>query len=256
MMKLTITITENGKPREAIPVRAIPFITGWNLSPDAIANAFSQTDEARRMKGVRSFRTTANLLTQNRAVDWENVTVSMNGLDDKLPRSPAGYSEWRNESIKLLPAGTFVWLDEFTTAFQIDFSPSNWLPDCRQEYPTLNFDPMLPEGMAVIIHEGFPTHQDETEVTATPSEEKPAIGCPEMPYGPKRDAAIFARRNDLRASGVRAFLTQTAREYGVHPNAIKEAIKRHNLKNKPKPSPYAQTTIAAQLNAAKKRQKK
>lgn len=134
MMKLTVTLIDNGDPREAIPVRALPFITGWNFSPDAIANAFSQTDEARRMRGVRSSRIRENSLTHIAPVDWEHVKVAMDGLDDKLPRGSGGYADWRGESIKLLPAGVFVWLDEFSMAFNSDFSPSNWLPDSRGEY--------------------------------------------------------------------------------------------------------------------------
>lgn len=256
MMKLTVSLMDNGKPREAIPVRAIPFVTGWNFSPDAIANAFAQTDEARRMKGVGSFRTTANRLTQVKAIDWEHVKVSMDGLDDKLPRSPAGYSEWRSKSIELLPAGTFVWLDEFATAFQIDFSPSNWLPNCRKEYPALDFDPMLPEGAESIIYEGFPAFQEATEATSPPPSENAHVDYQGMPYGPERDTAIYERLNNLRASGVRAFQAQTARDFVVSPSAIKDAVNRHKSKSKPKSSPSVHTSLAAQLNAANKRQKK
>ena len=154
-MRLTIALAHSDNSREAIPVRALPFITGWNLSPDMIANALSQTDEARRMKGVLSFRRTANTITPVAAVDWEHVKVAMDGLNDKLPHSASGYADWRRESIKLLPASVFVWLNELETAFRCDFSSSNWIPDCRGEYPALNFEPMPPEGMAPVIFEGF-----------------------------------------------------------------------------------------------------
>lgn len=254
-MKLTVTLLDNGTPHEAIPVRALPFITGWIFSPDAIANAFSQANEARRMREVRSFRIRENSLTHVSPVDWEHVKVAMDGLDDKLPRSPGGYADWRGKSIKLLPAGVFVWLDEFSMAFNRDFSPSNWLPDSRGEYPVLNFDPMLPEGMTTIIGEGFPQYQLESEVSTSFSATEPVNAYPEMPYGPDRDSAIASRIDELRKSGVKAFQAQTAREFNVCPSAIKDAVKRHARKSKTKTSSPAQTSFAAQLSAANKRQK-
>ena len=38
--------------REAIPVRAIPFVTGWWLSPDLLARSFAHPDSWRWMGEV------------------------------------------------------------------------------------------------------------------------------------------------------------------------------------------------------------
>ena len=256
MMKLTVTLADDGKPREAIPVRAIPFITGWNFSPDAIANAFSQTDEARRMRGILTFQITANSFIPVKAVDWENVKVAIDGLNDKLPSGPAGYADWRTESVALLPAGVFVWLDEFATGFSRDFSPLNWLPDCRGEHPSMNLAPMLVDGMASIIREGFPPYQEGAEATTSLSKAEATTYARQMPYGPTRDAAIASRIVELRTSGVRAYLAKTADEFGVSQSAIKEAVRRHKRKRKATPSTYVETSFAAQLSTANKRQKK
>lgn len=254
MMRLTITLEDKGKPREAIPVRAIPFITGWNFSPDAIANALALTDEAGRMREVISFVATGDTTIPVAAIDWEHVKVALDGLDGKLPDSPAGYADWRAESIKLFPASVFVWADEFTTAFRRDFSPSNWLPDSRGEYPVLNLNPMLPEGMASMICEGFP--QNQLVIEASPSlSPMRSVAYPEMPYGPNRDSAIVSRIAELKKSGVKAFQAQTASEFDVSPTAIKDAVRRHQRKSQTKTSPPVQSGIAAQLSAANKHKK-
>lgn len=41
-MNVIVTIPDNGKPREAIPVRAIPWITSFRVSPDVLGGEFIQ----------------------------------------------------------------------------------------------------------------------------------------------------------------------------------------------------------------------
>jgi len=44
-----IVVIEN---REAIPVRAIPFVTGWKMPPDKLAWSLAHRDDAETLEGV------------------------------------------------------------------------------------------------------------------------------------------------------------------------------------------------------------
>lgn len=41
--------------REALPVRAIPYITGWTMSPDMVAAGLAITDLARRLEKIAAY---------------------------------------------------------------------------------------------------------------------------------------------------------------------------------------------------------
>lgn len=41
--------------REAVPVRAIPFVTGWSISPDVVARGLAGLDFNRRLKSLRAY---------------------------------------------------------------------------------------------------------------------------------------------------------------------------------------------------------
>ncbi len=41
---------------EAIPVRAISFVTGWWMSPDKVATVLAQTDQFTKMRAISSYQ--------------------------------------------------------------------------------------------------------------------------------------------------------------------------------------------------------
>jgi hypothetical protein len=49
---MSVVVSING--REAIPVRAIPYVTGWDVSPDMVAQSLANSSD-----GVRLDRLTA-----------------------------------------------------------------------------------------------------------------------------------------------------------------------------------------------------
>ena len=66
--------------------------------------------------------------------EWDRGCVNLDALserlgrrfpipDDRVQPDREGYAEWRRESPAILPAGTFVWFDEFKKAVEADFSP-------------------------------------------------------------------------------------------------------------------------------------
>ncbi len=150
-MRLTVIVND----REALPVRAIPFVTGWNMSPDMVATGLAHTDEAKRLKGVFAHRIVDNEIVAVMPKHWDAIKVALAGLDELLPTSNAGYAEWRDKSPSLLPEGVFVWLDDFSVAYGKAFSANNWICDEREGERELDLVPMIGPSAESIVMAGF-----------------------------------------------------------------------------------------------------
>ncbi|MBI5659954.1 MAG: hypothetical protein HZC43_10520 [Nitrosomonadales bacterium] len=159
--------------REAIPVRAIPFITGWMMSPDLVAASLANTDLALRLQGVTSHHLSHNgsyapILPK----EWDGIEADLKSLSDRLKADEniggENYSAWRRESVPLLPAGVLVWKDEFEKAFVCAHSPQSlgWL-DERPGDRDLNYSPMIPLELREVVFEGFDIPR-ESEASVKP----------------------------------------------------------------------------------------
>jgi hypothetical protein len=157
--------------REAIPVRAIPFITGWMISPDQIAR-----DMARRnvdsvfcvLRNLTAHHLVADTLASILPKEWDDVCVRMDALkarlDAKHANWNAGYAEWREASFQLLPAGVFVWKEEFEAELgqrqaEGEVSLTAERPGDRQ----LNYQPMIDRVVWANVIEGFEGQQERAQ---------------------------------------------------------------------------------------------
>lgn len=155
------------KDREAIPVRAIPFVTGWMMSPDMVAAALAFTDLMKRMKDVFAYHVHPTGFSKMLPKEWDNVEADLQSLSDKLKATEEidqeSYAEWRSRSVGLLPAGVFVWKDEFERAFSAAYNSAHLgLMDERPGDRDLNFTPRIPAGMHRTVLEGFWRKASET----------------------------------------------------------------------------------------------
>ena len=127
-MKLTITI----EGREAIPVRAIPYITGDYLTPDRVFQMLAHKSTRMRLS-AHSFDGVTKAPIHEREWDDLNTEVvqladhariqdfgTRPGLNIVAPPSPKQFSNLlnrldsaRKKARDKLPARVFVWLDEF-----------------------------------------------------------------------------------------------------------------------------------------------
>ena len=109
--------------REAIPVRAIPFLTNWEtMSPDVVATALAGEDFMSKFKHLRAYRLEFGAVKSIDQRYWGNfISQNLSGLSAKLrldhPQHEIGYPTWQSESWKLLPAGAFVWKDEWEVEY-------------------------------------------------------------------------------------------------------------------------------------------
>lgn len=191
---MTVVVLIND--REAIPVRAIPFLTYWEvLSPDDLAKALTGEDD---------FNQSFAELQAHQLIDdgtttpvpkkfWANFVVrELAALSERIDHSEMphedGYDQWRRESLVKLPAGIFVWRDEFEECFWRKYGPDGetiWLSDGergqRNESIQLDFDPFIPRvDFQGVVMEGFPP--PTLGSTASPAHAMPAAS-PEAAEG-------------------------------------------------------------------------
>lgn len=168
-----LTIEIDG--RQAIPVRAIPYITGWNLQPGTLAAALAHSNDVvyRRLSTMTAYQLVDGAPTAIFPKDWDAIELQLSALRAQLlTRFPnqeddenawqLGRNAWRKESVSHLPAGVFVWRDEFEQCFDKDFSPhshSLLLEEDERERAgdrELSYTPMLSsEASLITIWEGF-----------------------------------------------------------------------------------------------------
>lgn len=152
--------------REAIPVRAISFVTGKMMSPDKVATVLSQEDRFTKMNRLQAYQLDAHgKWSPTLPKEWDEVVAQLDALQAQLkqdhPNDSIGYGEWQKSSPSALPEGVFVWKDEFVSAFEKNYSEENRIilgerPGDRQ----LVFMPMVPVNMQSVVLAGFgPVHR-------------------------------------------------------------------------------------------------
>ena len=102
--------------RNAVPVRLIPFMTGRQFSPDTIALILADDDDVHRVF-IPSYHLAADgSFHQMLPKEWDAISIDLDALSESLT-TPADDLSWHEQSSRLLPASTFVWLDELEAAY-------------------------------------------------------------------------------------------------------------------------------------------
>lgn len=163
--------------RDAIPVRAIPLLTYWQtMTPDALALALEGDEHYCRFENMQAYSfddgrvLPAGFWTNNvvRPLRASSDTIKVHEISHE-----AGLQEFRNESLQKLPAGVYVWRDEFTEAHQRHYSKITLplyvegndvcltdaevakLTAAHQERITLDFSPFIDPSMHALVMQGF-----------------------------------------------------------------------------------------------------
>ncbi len=136
--------------REALPVRAIPYVAGCDFySPDEVANHLARTVDtcAPKLPNTTAFRLSGTTLIKVLPKEWHRVVAKLEALaarEQRLMKETSdaeGYEQWLIKATQLLPAAVFVWRDEFESDFQIACEKIG-RPECEGNNE-LNFSPML-----------------------------------------------------------------------------------------------------------------
>ena len=158
----------NGK--DALPVRAIPLLTDWQgLSPDGLAKILAgDSDHWPSFDGLTAYRLQIDGSIEAIPPRWWQswVVRKLNATSDAIKAKQAshetGYQRWRSESLAQLPAGVFVWRDEFETAHTMEYGPEGARARSNPEgfdpsVHILNFNPHPDPAIATLgmVLEGF-----------------------------------------------------------------------------------------------------
>lgn len=158
----------NGK--DALPVRAIPLLTDWQgLSPDGLAKILAgDSDHWPSFDGLTAYRLQTDGSIEAIPPRWWRswVVRKLNAISDAIKAKQAshetGYQQWRSESLAQLPAGVFVWRDEFETAHTMEYGPEGARARSNPEgfdpsVHILNFNPYPAPAIATLgmVLEGF-----------------------------------------------------------------------------------------------------
>lgn len=156
--KLTFTIGG----REALPVRAIPYVTGWQMSPDVVARSMAKVEPPppfpALLQGLSGYHLPYDTPVEIMPREWDATVTTIEGYEAELkrqhPDDAIGYAAWRKDSVEKLPAGAFVWLDEFARERTADRAR---VLKGKQRHgdDELIAAPMLDEATRAMVREGF-----------------------------------------------------------------------------------------------------
>lgn len=126
--------------REAIPVRALPLLTNWRfMAPDVAAHVLGGTGGnvdifvtkfVAESGDFQALRFAGGVPEKISKSEWGDVLLELQSLADTTkatePIEVAGYLAWKKQSPGLLPAGAFVWKDDYQRLHD-----ENWNRRCR-----------------------------------------------------------------------------------------------------------------------------
>jgi hypothetical protein len=208
-----LTILIDG--REALPVRAIPYVTEggdwlpeqfwdgvWDRFPPRLVAEYLYLGNdkfggvmCKEKLGIKSpSLLTAYQLAGNTPVlvqprEWKGSLIAFDGFEAQLKReygdSKDGGNEananWRSKAVEMLPEGVFVWLNEFETAFKAGRGRPGSFGRKRGD-DGLNLAPMLPGAATrAMVMKGFDMPKAQAahgEKQAAPAEAKAKVGRP------------------------------------------------------------------------------
>ncbi|NPC57854.1 hypothetical protein [Caenimonas soli] len=152
--------------RDALPVRAIPYVTGWTISPDVVAKNFARDEAApfEKLEHTDTYHLVGGAPVKLLPKEWDRYVAALQGLEaelrEKFANDDRGYAAWVSQSVAKLPAGVFVWLDEFAADFERDYGPERLsIMGEREGDRELNFSPFLEDQTLNMTLEGFERRQ-------------------------------------------------------------------------------------------------
>lgn len=147
-MPVILKINDRGNVRDAVPLRAIPYVTSWRDSPVDIVRALAAPKTVRveslektdRYNELFAYHMDAQgHFEQVPPEQWESWVVTLDSLTKKLQADERKGAEdenwgpWRIKAVLELPDNVFVWLDEFQRWYSINRPldvPDDYRNDC------------------------------------------------------------------------------------------------------------------------------
>jgi hypothetical protein len=246
--------------REAVPVRAIPFLTGWEeMPPDKVAEALAGINHYGHFEGFTAYKLrTDGSIKKTFSQEWRIVVADLAGisatLNDTQTSVGAGRDLWRKQSISTLPAGVFVWRDELAKQYASSVRRTNY---CKSgidgetswlKPPEMEFDIEVSSKWASLVLEGF------APANVTPQVQQSNKNAPVSEFTPAQTAAVAEsvvgdstrdkpgsrkvwtpeKLAELAAHRQRHKMAETVAKFGISEQRIRKLLQNA----KPKASPF------------------
>jgi len=146
--------------RKALPVRAIPYVTGWGVGE--LVQYLSRKVGApfERLQEVYAYHLISGQPVKYLPREWESIKTNLDALSaelhEKFKNDDQGYAAWCSEAVKILPEGVFVWVDEFEKDCSVNLSPKRILFNNERDGDReLNYTPHLTTAIREMVFAGF-----------------------------------------------------------------------------------------------------
>lgn len=120
-MDFSLVVTIKG--REALPVRALCFVDGMKrLSPDLVAIAAAGESHYDDTWTLPTYRFSDGAVMQLKPSEWARISRTLKAISSRLKSiwgDADSFDLWRQQATPTLPAGVFVWLDEFMEWYRL-----------------------------------------------------------------------------------------------------------------------------------------
>ena len=110
--------------RRAIPVRALPLLKDWTLYPETVAKIMARDINRNydiEFQSLAAYRIVAGKAIRVKTTEWQQIVEQMSNLAMDLGNAFRSFDKrkaaWDAESFLTLPAGAFIWADEFIDEF-------------------------------------------------------------------------------------------------------------------------------------------
>lgn len=244
--------------REAIPVRAIPLLTNWIFwTPDIVADVLAGhgDDHAFVFGDLQAQRLEDGKLLAFPSSWWKSWPArELQALSQRIKATEltheVGYQQWRSESLPVLPAGAFVWKDEFEQLHARNWNDRARVLNCSnsaeneddqsptvdrevaaftrqsladlEKWRELDFSPFIRPELYAIVMEGFEPQSVTSEPAPVVAASAP--GGTVTVWTTERKGAARAMMNELKGQGVNAFTAKTAVAFGVTATRLRQVL--------------------------------
>lgn len=205
--------------REAVPVRALPLLTDWqSMHPQAVAMILAgKVENWPSFEGLSAYRLQADGEVEQIPSRWwaswmvGALQAKSDTIKTQQVSQAAGTEQWKQESLALLPAGVFVWRDEFEAAHLLEYGALSMRARSAPQIfnastYALDFNPEPPPDIAPqhLVLEGFVTEdaprQTQQSIHATTEAPAPVSDKTVLPVqrSTAQDTAILNAIRDAR----------------------------------------------------------
>lgn len=214
--------------RELLPLRLIPFVTGFKPAPHSLVRLLAQ-DQGLAFPLLRPedqlfayHLDTEGVPAKMIPKEWKTLAADMIILENQIRRGEEfedeNYRPWRLEAIKLLPSRVFVWKDEFEAVFQASFIRNGRTYSENATFATneLNFHPFIEPPYLPVVWEGFEALRIESPVKGIDKERT---------YELRNDDAPAKKANAKEIESLlKLVIAMAIGGYGFDPNQKKSPI--------------------------------